>query len=127
MAQMELRGLSFGGNMIYYGLRMPAYAIEFAGAVSAIGGLGTAAREATELTVKQGLKATVKEVAKGAVKAGGKGLLATVTPVAKFGGLTVPNVAMLARPAKNYYQRRLNDSISITARYFTKKPQKNLQ
>ena len=114
MAQMELRGLSFGGNMIYYGLRMPAYAIEFAGAVSAIGGLGTAAREATELTVKQGLKATVKEVAKGAVKAGGKGLLATVTPVAKFGGLTVPNVAMLARPAKNYYQRRLNDSISIT-------------
>ncbi|HNB34217.1 MAG TPA: hypothetical protein PLJ79_10365, partial [Bacteroidia bacterium] len=75
MAQMELRGLSFGGNMIYYGLRMPAYAIEFAGAVSAIGGLGTAAREATELTVKQGLKATVKEVAKGAVKAGGKGLL----------------------------------------------------
>jgi len=114
MAQLELRGLSFGGNMIYYGLRMPAYAIEFAGAVSAIGGLGTAAREATELTVKKGLKATVKEVAKGAVQAGGKGLLATVTPVAKFGALTVPNVAMLARPAKSFYQRRLNDSISIT-------------
>ncbi len=114
MAQMEIRGMSFGGNMIYYGLRMPAYAVEFAGAVSGIGGLVSAGREATELTVKTGLKQTLKEVAKGTVKAGGKGLLATVTPVAKLGGVAFPNVAMLARPAKQYMSMKLNDSIAIT-------------
>ncbi|MCP3684169.1 MAG: hypothetical protein GY861_15920 [bacterium] len=104
MAQIQLRGFSFGGQMAYSGLRMPAYAVEFGVALGSVGGgaAATVSREATEAATKASIKAFVKAGAK------------RIAGMTLTGAKITANPRMLHRVAKSYASHRLNDSINIT-------------
>lgn len=95
--EMNLRGMSVGGGISYYGSQTPAFAIEFA----LSGGFGKAAQEGTEIAVKK------------LVKEGIASKIAT-----KTAGVTA-NVAartavMPQRYVQKYAEQRLNDYMGVT-------------
>lgn len=115
--EMNLRGLSVGGGISYYGSQMPAFMTEFA----LSGGVGKVAQEGTEQAVKQVVKqAVVKKVAaKTAGVAANVAARTAAITAARVGAGTVTDVVQGVEiaPQKyipSYAERRLNDYMAVT-------------
>ena len=105
MIEVESRGYSFGGGVTNAVLQMPAFAVEFV----ATGGAVTAGRKAVSVGVG-------KLVEKGTEKAIKKNLRQRIVSgsIEKVGMATGRTALMPHRIADSLYQRKINDSISIT-------------
>lgn len=91
--EMNLRGLSVGGGIAYYGSQMPAFMIEFA----ATGGIGKAAQKG----VQEGVEKVVQKAVVGKVAGTAANVLARTA-------------AMPSMYLPNYAERRLNDYMAVT-------------
>jgi GNAT superfamily N-acetyltransferase len=95
--EKEVRGMSVGGQINYYGSQVPAFAIEFA----ATAGAGKTAQESAE----QAAKAIIKKAVARKVTAKAAGLTANVA---------ARTAAMPAQYAPKYAELRLNDNMALT-------------
>lgn len=91
--EMNVRGLSIGGGISYYGSQVPAFMIEFA----ITGGLGKAAQK--------GVEQATKKIVKSAVTRKVAGVTANVL---------ARTAAMPQRYAPQFAELRLNDHMSVT-------------
>ncbi len=98
--EMNLRGMSVGGGISYYGAKMPAFMIEFA----ATGGVGKMAQEGAKIAVGKALEKGVVNAAPSLVQRGA-GLAANVA---------ARSAAMPTMYAPGYAERRLNDFAAVT-------------
>ncbi len=91
--EMNLRGMSVGGGIAYYGSQMPAFMIEFA----ATGGVGKVAQKA----VQEGVEKIAQKAVVGKVAGTAANVLARTA-------------AMPALYAPHYGERRINDYMAVT-------------
>jgi hypothetical protein len=102
--EMNLRGLSVGGGISYYGSQMPAFMTEFA----LTGGLGKSAQKGTEIAAKKLItKEVTNVVAKGAITAATK----TAAVSANIGARAA---VMPSGFIPKYAEERLNDYMGVT-------------
>ena len=101
VAEMNYRGISFGGKLIQGALELPSFAGEF----MATGGLAAIGKEAMKKTVTKGLQdVTKKEIGKRLTK----GLLEGAA------GSMTRTIGMPQRVAENFGMRKLHDSLGLT-------------
>jgi len=105
MAELQTRGMTFGGKIATYGSQMPAFALEF----MALGGLGKIGKTAAT-------KATGAVLEKAILSEGITGTLARTTQTAS--GLIASGAArslgMPNRYVEGYAERRINDGLAVT-------------
>ena len=98
--EMNLRGMSVGGGISYYGAHLPAFMVEFA----ATGGIGKAAQVGAQ-------KAVGKVLEKGVINAGPSFFQRAAGGAAN---ITARSAAMPTLYTAGYAERRLNDYMAIT-------------
>jgi len=110
-AQMQIRGFSLGGNIVYNFAKMPKFAIELATVAASWGGLAPVAvgGKVAAQVAKKGIKELIEKGIQRTAQVTARGLLITAAPKTLTTGYV-----MYAKLGKNITNQYVNDSFAIT-------------